>query len=543
MHALRVSPRALAPLLLVVAVVVCYAPSLGGYLNWDDPWLIEQNPVLEARLTEALRRIWTDFGLDNRLALGAEFLPLRDMSMWLDVQLFGRAPQAMRLMQLGLYVIAVLFFRAALLRMMPQRWAAEAAAWVFALHPLHAESVAWLAGRKDVLALLFVGAALYAYAAAKPRAWLVTLLLAAACLSKSMSVAALGLLVTVDVLQRRRVHWPTHVLAAVVLAALFVVHVAVGRIVGMTTEPLGGTRWSAAAAMGVVWLRYGIELVWPAGLSIVQDPPPAQWSVLAVLGWAALAGWGAAAVVPHLAPLKRRLKLQRWRDASPLLLVSWLWFWVPLVPVSQILFPLQNFMADRYLFLSVMAPALGLGWLVHKQAKWGSAVGVTALLALSALTVERAYLFGDSVRVFADATAKTQRSTMAPYQLGQAYEQAGDELRAMQAYELAIQRDTSATEAARRAVNNLAKLCARRGLLPQAERALRLGHGRWPDDAKVLGNLAEVLALQQREPEARRLFEQLVRRFPTYAWGVQRYQQRYGPLPADRHPIDFPAQE
>jgi hypothetical protein len=90
-------------------------------------------------------------------------LPLRDTSHWLEVRTFGLVPQAMRAAQLALYAGGVLAFRGALRRCLgPGAWA-EATAWLFALHPLHVESVAWLAGRKVVLGLLFVGAALYVY--------------------------------------------------------------------------------------------------------------------------------------------------------------------------------------------------------------------------------------------------------------------------------------------------------------------------------------------------------------------------------------------
>jgi hypothetical protein len=136
------------PIGLALAVGAVFSPALaGGFLNYDDPWLIQGNPVFARPLGEALGAIWLDLGRATRLQLGAEYLPLRDTSHLLEIRLLGGArPAFMHAVQLALYVAAVLLFRVALLRSLPQRWVAELAA-------VHAETVAWLAGRKDVLAL------------------------------------------------------------------------------------------------------------------------------------------------------------------------------------------------------------------------------------------------------------------------------------------------------------------------------------------------------------------------------------------------------
>ena len=140
-------------------------------------------------------------------------------------------------------------------------------------------------------------------------------------------------------------------------------------------------------------------------------------------------------------------------------------------------------------------------------------------------------LFADSVRLFRDATAKTETSGIAPYQLGQAYEERRDDARAMAAYEQVLERAPPPAEVARRATNNLAKLWARAGRLGEAEDLLRRSVAMWPDDPKILGNLAEVVARQGRAAEAKRWFDELVRRFPDYQWGRTRYEARFGRAP------------
>jgi hypothetical protein len=509
------------PWALAAAVVIAYLPSLGGgFLNYDDPWLIEHNPSFARADIRALCRIWTDFGRDTRLALGAEFLPVRDTSHWVEVAVLG-APYApaMRVVGLGCYLGAILLLRRALRAVTEPPWLGEVTVWLFALHPVHVESVAWLAGRKDVLAMLFVAGALRAYATeARHRVWSVPLLFSAAVLSKSMSVSAVCLLPALDLLGRRR---PAYRVYATSLLALgwLAVDLYVGRLVGMTTTPAGGSRWALAATMGPVWLRYLGLLAWPSGLSVVHDVPVrSTWDGWAILGWAGLGAWCVAGI--------GLLRRQR-----PVTLASFILFALPLAPVSQVLFPLQNLMADRYLYLSALGPCLGMSAGLGAIGRGGRAGAVLLAGLLGYATFSRSALFADSIRLFRDATAKTESSGLAPYQLGQAYEERGDDAQAIPAYEKVLERAPPPSEVARRATNNLAKLWARTSRLAEAERLLRRAVVWWPDDPRVLGNLAEVVARQGRAAEARGLFDELMGRFPDYQWGQARYQERYGHVP------------
>lgn len=487
-----------APWLLAVVVVLVYLPSLaGGYLNWDDPWLIRDNPVLANGSPHALLSIWTDLSRETRLTLGAEYLPVRDTELWLEARLFGLGPQLLRATSLGLYVVAVLLFRGALHRALSSFAAAEVAAWAFALHPVHVESVAWLAGRKDVLALVFVAAALFFYAgSSRNRLWSVPLSLALAHLSKSMTVTAVGLLFVHDLLARRKPEWRVLGISMAIAVAALAVHMKVGHVVHMTVPPAGGSRLAQLATMGPVWLRYLVVLVWPPALSLVHDVPVrTSFDALSALGYLAVVGWGVGVV------------LWRKRDQR-IVLASFAWFVVPLAPVSQVLFPLQNQMADRYLFLSVMAVALLLGAVAARFARPGVALGGVAIAGWAFATLNRGSLFADSIAAFSDATKKTQYATMAPYQLGQAYEEIGVDARAIAAYREVLRRSEGHDEAGRRATNNLAKLLARHGDLPGAERVLRSGRQRFPDDPKMRNNLIQVLLRQGRTREAKELQSQ-----------------------------------
>jgi tetratricopeptide (TPR) repeat protein len=502
---------------LVVAVGLAYGPSLpGGFLNWDDPWLVRDNPVLREDAAEALRAIWLDFSDPTRMALGAEYLPVRDLSVWLEAEIHGLLPQAMRTANLLFYLAALLLLRRALRAALGPGLAAEIAVWLFALHPVHVESVAWIASRKDVLALLMVAAALATYAgASRHRVWQVPGLLAFAHLSKAVTVTAFALLIAHDLLARRRPELRVLVAAVVVALAATALHFAVGGIVGMAAEPHGGGRLETAAMMGGVWVRYGGMLLWPSSLSAVYVVEPSSW--VAGLGHLLLLGWGLAGI----------LLLRRGR---PLGLASWLWFAASLVPVSQVLVPLQNVMADRYLLLAALAPCLLAAHALTRTGRLGLPLALTAALALGFATFERALAFSDSVFLWTDALEKTPGSPLPPYQLAKAKEEDGDP-RAVALYELALTRGPESHDVARSATTNLSRMYTERGDLARAEWVLRRGLALWPDDPKLWNNLAEVLARRGAHAEARALFDELVRRFPGYQRGVDNYRKRYGPGP------------
>ena len=126
----------------------------------------------------------------------------------------------------------------------------------FGLHPVHVESVAWLAGRKDVLAMLFASLAMHAYAVRRTRVvfW-TTFWFMLAMLSKSMSVALPILLPLFDIWGKRRPNY--RAIGASILAVMLVMplHLYVGRLVGMTQRYTSGGISTTFATMGPVWGR------------------------------------------------------------------------------------------------------------------------------------------------------------------------------------------------------------------------------------------------------------------------------------------------
>ncbi len=498
---------------LLLFVFLAYAPSLhGGFLNYDDPWMVAESPFYKSPGFDQLSRIWTDFSKQTRLTLGAEYLPLRDTSVWLEAATFGLVPQAMRSVNLALYLGGIALLVLGMRRALGNSWRTDVLVGVFALHPIHAESVAWIVGRKDVLGLLFFAAGLYLQAGnSKNRILWVPLLTACAQLSKVLFVVSVALFVAQDLLRGRRfrAQLPLYLATAAVSLLIIVAQTAIARDVGMAVEPPGGSRLTAIMTMGPAWLDVLQALVWPPSLSIVREVPTLTHFTASSIA-------GIASVFLSLGAC-----LWLWLKRSlPVFLVAWIWIFAPLTLVSQVLVPLQNRMADRYLLLSVMGAALVFWWALHLLRR-GKAVilSITLLALLWVGSIYRGILFSDSTLVFEDATGKTNATSIAPYQLGQAKEAKLDVAGAIAAYELAIARNGQGhDESARRSVNNAARLLAKQGKLPKAEEYLRYGRRQWPDDPKILANLVKVVARNTaRQNEARALHRELMTRFPDYA--------------------------
>ena len=88
-------------------VVLAYAASVSrAWLSYDDDWLVRDNPVMREASPRALGAIVGDLSVPTRLALGAEYLPVRDVCVWLEVRAFGDSPWPMRALSIVLYAAA-----------------------------------------------------------------------------------------------------------------------------------------------------------------------------------------------------------------------------------------------------------------------------------------------------------------------------------------------------------------------------------------------------------------------------------------------------
>ncbi len=518
--------------MLALAVVLAYAGSLGAdFLRYDDDWLIASSPVMQDGSLEAPRAIVTDLSRETRRALGAEYLPVRDLVTWLAVRALGTSAPALRVVLLALYVGAVLAWRAWFRHVLGPGLPAEVAALAFALHPAHAESVAWLAGFKDVLALLFTGLALAIHrgpASGRRRA-LVTLCVVLACLSKAVSVVLPVLLGISDAWAGRRVDRATLAITGALAGAAALLHASVGASVGMYAAMPGGDRAHALATMAPVALRYALRTLLVEPASIVYDVP--DRSLADPLAVAVLLGLALAAAAA--------LRAYRRGERRPLLLLGFAA--AALAPVSQVLAPIQHRMADRYLLVALAAPslALGLGAARLSSARAHAALVAVLVVVLGGATALRASTLATPVDLWLETSERAPRSPVGPYQLAVTVERARPEV-AERAYREALARDGMTSDTGRRAADNLAILLARGGRSGEAIALLEEARARYPRDPHVGHNLAVLFDARGEHERARALLLDVMRESPRYERARTTYRARWGeppvpPVPAPRY--------
>ena len=192
---------------LAVGTLVTFSPAWTcGFVNYDDDTYVTQNPHLFAGLTaNSFAWAWTT-------TRAANWHPLTWLSLLLDAQVYGLQPRGYHLTNLLLHIANTLLLFAVLRRMTAAAGRSALVAALFAVHPLHVESVAWVAERKDVLSTLLGLLALFAYVryTEAPGLWrylLVALGLALSLLAKPMLVTLPCLLLVLD-------FWPLHRWAA-----------------------------------------------------------------------------------------------------------------------------------------------------------------------------------------------------------------------------------------------------------------------------------------------------------------------------------------
>ncbi len=328
-----------------------------------------------------------------------------------------------------------------------------------------------------------------------------------------------ALLVASDLLARRRVAWRAVAASGVVALASLAAQLSVGRVVHMIAEPLGDGFAQRVASMAPVALRYVrvALLLEPPCIAREVAPravtdPAALGSLAVILGVTAAAAW-------------------MWRRGHRLPLVALALFAAGLAPVSQVLAPLQNRMADRYLLVAALGPCLALAALLDRLA-WRRALGAAMVLVAAGLTALHAAQFADEVWLWSDAMART-RGPLAPYQLAHLLRARGDLPGTERMLREAITRDGMRTPTSASAATNLSQILAVSGRADEAIPLLRRAIVAAPGNPRARYNLASLLHARGEDGEAREVLRAVVMRFPDYPRARTAWAQWYGPLPPD----------
>lgn len=403
---------------LCVATLAVYAPvARFDFVNFDDPDYVTQNSHVRSGLTPA-NIVWA-FSSTK----AANWFPLTWLSHMLDCQLFGLNSGLHHLTNLLLHTLATLLLFAFLQRATRAPWSSAFVAFVFALHPLHVESVAWVAERKDVLSALFWFLTLWAYARyterpGKARYWGTVVSFALALMAKPMAVTLPFVLLLIDIWPLRRLTtlgwrkglWeklPFFGLSTIVSVLTYLVQQENGAVQVLSRFPFGLRMANAL----VSYATYAGKMFWPSRLAVFY-PYTRQIAIWQVAIGAGLILGVSVLVLGFIRTL-------------PYLAVGWLWYLGTLAPVIGLVQVGAQARADRYTYLPIIGLSIMLAWGVADLLKrWPRmrriAIGLAAASCSCcfALTSIQLQHWRDSESLFRHALDVTENNYIAEHNLG-----------------------------------------------------------------------------------------------------------------------------
>jgi protein O-mannosyl-transferase len=394
---------------LIAMVVALYAPAARfDFLNYDDPDYVANAHVIQGLTMANVAWAFTS-------GSAANWFPLTWISHMIDRSLFGGAAGLHHLMNVALHALATVLLFAAMKRMTGAIWRSAFVALIFAVHPLHIESVAWVAERKDVLSAVFFFATIWAYVyyverPSAARYGMVTLALCCALMSKPTTVTLPIVLVLLDEwpLKRDRA-WlekiPWFALAAAASVVTYVVQQNAGAVLAEEI-PIALRLENAIVSYAVYLLKFFA----PANLAVFY-PYPASIPTSEFIGAGALLVTISGAIFK----LHRRY-----------LIVGWLWFVVTLLPMIGLIQVGLQSRADRYTYLPFTGLAIMLAWGVAELfAKRIAPAAVAASIGLIVVTFINLQNWRDSIALFRHAISVTEGNYIAYNNLGIALRRGG----------------------------------------------------------------------------------------------------------------------
>ena len=537
-------PRLIALLLALVTCAIYLPAGQHGFSIFDDNDYVSENAVVQSGLT------WSGVRWAFTTGQTGNWIPLTWISHMAVCQLFGLKPGAHHLVNVLFHAANAVLLLVLLLRLTNALWPSAIAAALFAWHPLHVESVAWIAERKDVLSTFFGLAALLAYTRYVQerlkagnqgvKAGFIPLLTSPASsymfalIFFALSLMSKPMLVTLPFVMLLLDYWPLQrmptikgdrspallrlalekgpffVLSAALCAITFLAQRSEGLVNSVERIPMSDRLENVPFA----YSRYLLQMIWPVHLTVFYGFPR-EISPLAL---------AAAALV--LVLISAAVWLGRKR--SPYWLVGWLWFLVTLVPVNGLVAVGGVAMANRYTYF----PSIGIFLAVALSFRDGAVrfrlstkvVAVVAGVVLAAclgLTENQLRYWRDDVSLFSHAIDVTQDTRWVQFgysgflhnRLGNALENEGREADAIVQYRIALMLKPDYADAHEHLGNALASQGKLTEAIQQYEQALQLR----PDFADAHDSLGNALASQGKLTEAVQHYERALQLKPDFA--------------------------
>jgi protein O-mannosyl-transferase len=420
---------------IVLLTVIAYIPAILGGFVWDDDAYVEHNPTL--RSLEGLWRIWTDWHATP------QFYPLVHTSFWIEYHVWTASSA------LGYHLVNVLLHAAsAILLWHLLRRLHVGGAWliaaVFAVHPINAESVAWITERKNVLSGLFYLLAFGAYlraidldsdAVTPPlKKWLVPFaFFVLALLSKTVTATLPAAILLVIWWKRGRLSFRRDV---VPLIPFFIVGLAMSSVTGhleRTQVGAHGPEWSSLTPVDrvliagrAVWF-YFAKICWPHPLIFIHP----RWLIDPHLWWQWF--FPAGVILSLVALWLARNRIGRGPLTATLFFIGTL---VPALGFVNV-FPMRySFVAEHFAYLASIGPIALVGAAIAGRSRL--VVGVIIVPLLAAITFQHSFVFHDRQMLWRDTLARNPSAWIAHSNLGHIYRATGRNDDAWREYQAAL---------------------------------------------------------------------------------------------------------
>ena len=513
---------------------LAYLPVWRAGFIWDDDTFLWHNPLIQS--ADGLWRLWFT-------TAAPDYFPLTSTTLWLEWRLWGANPLGYHLVNVLLHALsAVLLWRVLARLRIP---GALLAAAIFAVHPVNAESVAWVTERKNTLAMVFYLLSVLLYLRAEDgknaREWeegekmatppssilhppssllyaLSLLSFACALLSKTAAAPLPVVLLGLAWWQRGRLGlrdlWrvvPFFALAAA--AGLVTVWFQSHRAIGASMlDVRNDSFWSRLAVAGWAFWFYLYKALVPIHLSFVYP----RWQIPATSVWAYVPGLLVLALFVVCWCYR-----QRWGKHALLALGYFLVMLLPVLGFVNIYFMRYSLVADHWQYFAIIGPIAlvaaclaSAGALVSRRPRWLAPALGSVLVALLAVSTWREALTYTNLKALWTATvARNPSAGLAHNNLGAILLAEGRVDEAISHFQQAIALEPNAADVH----SNLGGALLQRGQLEPAILQFREAIRLQPDSALAHSNLGNALSRQGRLDEAIVELQQAVKFQPAFA--------------------------
>jgi tetratricopeptide (TPR) repeat protein len=504
-------PR-LTGLILTLVTLLVYLPVTGyDFSNFDDGDYVTGNHTVQQGLTWAGIK-WAFGGYH-----ASNWHPLTWLSHMLDCDLFHLNPGGHHLMNVLFHSANAVLLFVLMVRLTGRSWPSAFIAALFAWHPLHVESVAWISERKDVLSTLFALLALLSYTKyvrtkSPGDHWLTVFLFALGLMAKPMLVTLPFVMLLLDFWPLNRFQigafrqlvlekWPLFVLS---IGSCIITYLAqrTDAVASLAKAPLD----LRIENVLIAYADYLFKTVWPVDLAVFYPLPkyyaPVQWILAAVL-------------LAAISAISWRL-----RKSKPYLITGWLWFLGTLVPVIGLVQVGDQALADRYTYFPLIGIFMAVTFAIAHEGKGRrfpgtiqAGAGTISLAACLMLTTHQLQYWRNSETLFTHDLEIAGGSALAHLNLGTALESDGKPEKALTEYQKCLEFDPNRYEAWNDIAKTFYEMNRPAEALTNCLRAEQLNPGR----PTVHNSLGLIYARLDRTSDATNEFLAAIRLNPEYA--------------------------